>query len=96
MGADAGVGIEGAAEVVEAAWRLGAMILIFGGPVMFGCVILIVDRFHRVQMGISLENWCNDGRLEDNGGVEWWLMPAWSLLSMWSRGGIDTDLEVYN
>lgn len=25
-----------------------------------------------------------------------WLMPAWSLLSPWSRGGVDPDLEVYN
>lgn len=38
VGAGAGVGVEGAAEVVEAAWRLGAMILGFGGSVMFGCV----------------------------------------------------------
>lgn len=38
VGAGAGVGVEGAAEVVEAAWRLGAMILGFGGSVMFGFV----------------------------------------------------------
>lgn len=38
VGAGAGVGVEGAAEVVEAAWRLGAMILGFGGSAMVGCV----------------------------------------------------------
>lgn len=44
VSAGVGVGVEDAAEVVEAAWRLGAMILGLDGSVVLGYVELSLNR----------------------------------------------------